>query len=629
MRVYVIIGVCGSGKTTIGKTLANVLGIPFYDADDFHPEANILKMSEGQPLRDADRKPWLMTLNAEIGNWIEGKGGVLACSALKESYRLLLANGHRAIQWIALEGSYDTIFKRMQQRQGHFMPPELLRSQFADFERPNYGWHVEVSHSPQAIVEGLVNRIKAFDEPAIGLIGLGVMGKSLARNMLDKGFNVVVYNRDSPGEEDVVSTFVSGWESDEQLSGTMRIAHFMALLPSPRRILCMVPAGHAVDSVLAQIEPWLEAGDVFMDGGNAYYQDTNQREKEWHKKGIRYLGLGVSGGEEGALRGPSLMPGGDYQGYKMVEPVLLAIAARDKVGAPCCSYIGRGGAGHFVKMIHNGIEYAEMQLLAEVYALLRTVLPYPKMVAILEEWQSRSLGGFLLESTITILKHQENGSYVLDDILDKAGSKGTGSWSAQAALELGVPATMLTAAMYARSISSRLTERLRNEHHPRGTPVEHMDIDMVESAFQMARILNHIQGFSVLAAASEAYGWSLNLSEIARVWTNGCIIRSELMEALVEVLQAGSDILANPFWRSKLQETEEALAATIHQALRQRIHLPVHSAGWQYWLGMTTGQSSANMIQAQRDLFGAHRYQKRGGSPNQTFHTKWTSYHGL
>ena len=251
------------------------------------------------------------------------------------------------------------------------------------------------------------------------------------------------------------------------------------------------------------------------------------------------------------------------------------------------------------------------------------------MVAILEGWQSRSLGGFLLESTITILKHQENGSYVLDDILDKAGSKGTGSWSAQAALELGVPATMLTAAMYARSISSRLTERLRKEHHPRGTPVEHMDMDMVESAFQMARILNHIQGFSVLAAASEAYGWSLNLSEIARVWTNGCIIRSELMEALVEVLQAGSDILANPFWRSKLQETEEALAATIHQALRQRIHLPVYSAGWQYWLGMTTGQSSANMIQAQRDLFGAHRYQKRGGSPNQTFHTKWTSYHGL
>ncbi len=617
-------GVSGSGKTTIGQALAKALKVPFYDADDYHPSDNVAKMKEGQPLTDTDRRPWLEDLAKQVQHWCETGGGVLACSALKESYRQLLMSSGVPVQWIYLKGDQELIQQRMHDRSDHFMPTGLLQSQFETLEEPVYGWHLDIRRSPEDLIGDLENRIRHYASPPVGLIGLGVMGKSLTRNMLDRGFRVVVYNRRVPGEETVLKDFIEGWKSDPQLKGTSNLNRFTELLPSPRRLLLMVPAGAAVDSVLESLGPHLSPHDVIVDGGNSHFQDTQRRIGKYSRGHISFLGLGISGGESGARWGPSLMPGGPREAYEKMRDVLEAISARDSQGQPCCSYIGPDGAGHFVKMIHNGIEYAEMQLLTELYGLLQPSHSYSEIANIFREWANGPADSFLLASTISILEKKEGDNYVLDQIVDRAGSKGTGTWSAKAALDLGVPATMLTAAVYARAVSTamELRRELHNPDRPREAPP--VKLGALHTAYQMARILNHQQGLWLLKAGSDDHHWNLNLSEIARIWTNGCIIRSELMVQLIDWLQAQTQLFRHPEVHQLLKDSEYALDVVLETAREHGVAVPVFCAAQQYWYGMSTGRSTANLIQAQRDLIGAHRYQRIDRPADQTFHTQWT-----
>lgn len=622
--MYLIMGVSGSGKTTIGKGLAKALNLPFYDADDYHPSDNVAKMKAGQPLTDADRRPWLQDLATKIQHWCETGGGVLACSALKESYRQLLMSSGVPVQWIYLQGDPELIQQRMHERSGHFMPSGLLQSQFDTLEKPVYGWHLDIRSTPEELVGDLQQRISNFARPPVGLIGLGVMGRSLVRNMLDRGFRVVVYNRSAPGEETVLSDFIGGWKNDPQLQGTSNLNRFTELLPSPRRLIMMVPAGAAVDAVLESLGPHLSPHDVIVDGGNSHYQDTRRRIAKYSRGHISFLGMGVSGGEAGARWGPALMPGGPKHAFERMQDVLEAIAARDSEGRPCCTYVGPDGAGHFVKMVHNGIEYAEMQLLAEVYGLLCPSHSYAEISDILREWTQGSANSFLLESTLTILEKKEEDTYVLDQILDRAGSKGTGTWSAKAALDFGIPATLLTEAVYARAVSNakQLREMLHSPDRPRDLPT--IKLGALQTAYQMARFLNHQQGFWLMQEASDRLQWHLDLSEIARIWTHGCIIRSRLMERLVDWMKTDAQLFDHEEIQRLLQASEHALNDVLEVARGRGVAVPVFCAAQQYWLGMSTGQSNANLIQAQRDLFGAHRYQRIDRPADQTFHTQWT-----
>lgn len=621
-------GVSGSGKTTIGQALAKALKVPFYDADDYHPSDNVAKMKAGQPLTDADRRPWLEDLAKHIQHWCETGGGVLACSALKESYRQLLLSSGVPVQWIYLKGDMEMIQQRLQLRSEHFMPADLLQSQFDALEEPVYGWHLDSTKSPEDLVSNLQKRIANYARPPVGLIGLGVMGRSLAHNMLDRGFRVVVYNRKVPGEETVLKDFIDGWKNDPQLRGTSNLNRFTELLPSPRRLLLMVPAGAAVDSVLESLAPHLSPHDVIVDGGNSHFQDTQNRINKYSRGHISFLGMGISGGESGARWGPSLMPGGPREAFERMRDVLEAISARDRYDQPCCAYIGPDGAGHYVKMVHNGIEYAEMQLIAELYGLLRPSHSYTEIADLFREWSKGPAASFLLESTIAILEKKEGDSYVLDQIVDTAGSKGTGTWSAKAALDLGIPATMVTAAVYARAVSTAKELRNSLDHPDRPREAPPVKPGALYTAYQMARILNHQQGFWLLQAGSDDHQWYLNLSELARIWTNGCIIRSRLMEQMIEWLKPQTQLLRHPEVHQMLKESEYALDVVLETARELGVAVPVLSAAQQYWYGMSTGQSTANLIQAQRDLFGSHRYQRVDGPENKTFHTRWTDKNG-
>ena len=352
-QVYIIMGVSGVGKTTIGKGLADKLSIPFYDADDFHPDANKTKMAAGNPLVDEDRLPWLDTLATNINDWKE-EGAVLACSALKESYRERLQR-HTSVIYVHLEASFELISKRIEARKNHFFKPELLQSQFDALEVPENVITLSVENTPDTIVNSLMNIIE--HKAKLGLIGLGVMGKSLARNFAGKGIQMSLYNRHVPNKEvDVAANFVNEHYVLKESLGFDNLAHFMASLALPRKIFLMVNAGPAIDAVLNDLLPHLSEGDIIMGGGNSHYKETQRRFDMLASKGLHFLGVGVSGGEKGALEGPSIMPGGSKEGYNEVGDYLESIAARDKVGNACCTRVGEGGSGHFTKMIHNGIE---------------------------------------------------------------------------------------------------------------------------------------------------------------------------------------------------------------------------------------------------------------------------------
>ncbi len=630
--VIIVMGVSGSGKSTVGALLAERLNIPFYDADDLHSIANVEKMKAGQPLTDADRQEWLQELAAHVNRWANDGGAVLACSALKEKYRQILQGELKdTVQWVFLEGNEELLEERLRSRIGHFMPRTLLRSQLTDLEKPAYGWHLDVADPPEVLVEQIMEKLKVMENSSeFGLIGLGVMGKSLALNLAGKGITVSIYNRHVAGkEEDIAKAIVEGNPSLRDLRGFDDLQDFVKSLARPRKILLMITAGPAVDLQLEALLPLLEPGDVVIDGGNSFYKDSARRTRSVGEKGIHFVGTGISGGEEGALKGPSLMPGGSKEGYALIAHFLELIAAKDRNGKPCTTYIGPEGAGHFTKMVHNSIEYGEMQALAEAYHLLRHhVQLLPEQIAqTFVSWKQDGLNSYLLEITIDILRHKEDGELLLDKILDQAGQKGTGGWSVGAALEYGVPYSPLTEAVTARQISARRSLRLKAaDLYRHGTaraddPVRF--IAALKNAYQSTRIINHAVGFDLMRAASEQHGWSLNFSEIARIWTNGCIIRSEFMEELIDVFRSTDQLLLAPSIVDRLKEYQKDLKHVVAQGLQAGFALPVLSAALNYLLGSITADSAANLIQAQRDYFGAHTYQRKDWDDGKYFHTEW------
>ncbi|SFZ92992.1 6-phosphogluconate dehydrogenase [Flaviramulus basaltis] len=465
-----------------------------------------------------------------------------------------------------------------------------------------------------------------MNKSEFGVIGLGVMGKSLSLNIAENGFNLSVYNRSEGDEANVVSDFLSKNESFQNISGYTNIEAFITSIEKPRKILMMIKAGAVVDAVINQLTPFLDTNDILIDGGNSYFLDTKRRHETLQKKDIHYIGCGISGGEEGARKGPSMMPGGNIDSYKLVAPILETISAKDKNNKPCCCFIANDGAGHFVKMIHNGIEYSEMQLLAELYGMMSLTMTNEAISEVFLNWNKTSLSSYLLEITAEILVAKEDDNYIIDTILDKAGNKGTGSWSSKLALEIGIPTTMMTSAVFARYLSSFkekrefLSRRISSENSDQNIP----NITILQHAYRFARIINHQQGFEIITEVAKENDWNINLSELSRIWTNGCIIRSELMQQISGLFKSKNDLFDDDFILNTLKSSETSIAELLKSAISNRVSLDTFWSAYNYWVSMTTRRLPANIIQAQRDYFGAHTYQKIDDNSSQFYHTNWT-----
>jgi 6-phosphogluconate dehydrogenase len=625
-QVIYIMGVSGSGKTSIGQLLAEKTGYAFYDADQFHPQSNIDKMKAGVPLSDEDRWPWLVNINNFATEKINSTSIIIACSALKQVYRNQLSKEiELQCRWIFLKGDYETILHRMEKRPGHFMPTSLLQSQFDISEAPLNAITADIKLSPDQVVEYIISKLNNMQE--FGIIGLGVMGKSLSRNLAGKSYSLSLYNRYVPVTEvKIAENFIASHIELSNAIGFEDLAQFVSSLQPPRKILMMLPAGNAVDDTITLLLPHLSANDILIDAGNSFYKDTEKRTKQLKKAGILFLGIGVSGGEEGALKGPSIMAGGSKEGYDKVKNYLESIAAKDNNQNSCCAYIGDNAAGHFVKMVHNGLEYAEMQLLAEVVSILRSTGTYnPGEIALLLKDQlATNLNSYLLEITIEILQKKEGEKWLIDVILDKAGNKGTGSWATIAACELGVPIPTLTDALFARYQSEFLTERKQAAAiYAIQQQSSSIDINTLFNAYGIARIVNHHQGFHLVEAASETYLWKINLAELARIWTNGCIIRSQLMATLSNSLKNNTRILLQPEMVKEVATHFSALKNIVAFATENHIPAPCFTSAAHYLFSYTQEQSSANIIQAQRDFFGAHTYQRKDDASGKKYHTNW------
>lgn len=628
-KAIFIIGVSGSGKSTVGTMLSSRNKIRFHDGDYFHPASNIKKMANKIALNDEDRWPWLEAINQKAR---EPGVAIFACSALNEKYRQKLTEGlsPKDVLWVVLNGSFSIIDERMKQRSDHFMPVDLLQSQFSLWEKPVYGLHIDVSKGLDQIVMQIEEEME-HPKTQFGLIGLGVMGKSLARNLARKGIALSLFNRHTEGiEENVAIDFIAEHHDELSLAqGYDDLAAFVDSIAQPRKIMMMVNAGLAVDAVISELRQLLSAGDVIIDGGNSHYKDTERRAAELESIRIDYIGTGVSGGEKGALEGPSIMPGGTTTAYPKVADFLESISAKDALGKACCAYMGSGGSGHFVKMVHNGIEYAEMQLIAEVYTIFRNLNGFsPDTIAdIFESWCQTDLNSYLLEITHQILRKKEGETFLIDLILDKAGNKGTGSWTTIAAAELGVPITLITSALFARYTSAFKNERVLASQKYSGSQktMSPINIDEIQGAYRIARVINHHQGIHLLDAASLEYHWDLNFPEIARVWTNGCIIRSSLMQDLIAVLSSTQRLLQDSSIIALVEKHRLHLASVVSTGSLAEQSLPCLSAAATYINTYTMEQSSANIIQAQRDFFGAHTYRRVDDPEGPAHHTIWES----
>lgn len=618
-------GVSGAGKSSVGQALSKSLNLPFYDGDDYHPQANIDKMRQGIPLEDSDRWGWLKNLNQLAKEALKKEGAVMVCSALKEVYRQELSKDlSTACEWIYLKGSYELILERIQARAGHFMPPELLQSQFNTLEAPKNAIEIDVSAPLSEIIQTLEMRLN--EQKEFGLFGLGVMGKSLARNLARNGFKIALFNRHLAGvEEGVAKNFKDDFSDLKEAAAFDEIAAFVNALETPRKIMLMVNAGPIVDHVIEDLLPFLSKGDILIDGGNSNYKDSKRRLDYLSSRQIQFIGAGVSGGEEGALTGPSIMPGGSKEAYASIQPYLEAIAAKGEDGKPCCSYIGEEGSGHFMKMVHNGIEYVEMELLAEMYAILTTLGKNPAEIAnIFESWKSVS-NSYLLEITIDILRKKEGDTPLVEKILDVAANKGTGNWTTIATAELGVPSTLIANALFARFTSSFKTQRQKVaaifKHSPEVQTIEVADL---LKAYHFARIINHYQGFQLISEAAKTYQWNIVLSELARVWTNGCIIKSDLMKKLVPLLKESNDLLDAPSLQNELLLLKPIANKVVAQCILSEIPTSSLSESVNFLNQLKTDRSAANIIQAQRDYFGAHTYKRIHDPLQKNHHTIWT-----
>jgi 6-phosphogluconate dehydrogenase len=464
----------------------------------------------------------------------------------------------------------------------------------------------------------------------LGVTGLATMGANLARNVARNGFPVAVHNRTESRTRELLDR-----HGDEgELEGTFSTAEFVAALAPPRRILVMVKAGPAVDAVLEELAGHLEAGDLLIDGGNSWFEDTVRRERAMAERGLRFLGTGVSGGEEGALHGPSIMPGGTREAYGLVEHILTRIAAQVD-GVPCCRLVGPGGAGHYVKMVHNGIEYADMQLIAEAYDLLGQGAgrDAAELAEIFEGWNAGDLDSFLIEITAKVLRHvdQATGRPLVDVILDQAEQKGTGRWTVQSALELGVPVTGITEAVFARVLSAQKEQRIAAAKVLPG-PSGRLEasradafVDDVRDALYASKVVAYAQGFEQIAAAADAYGWDVELGGLATIWRGGCIIRARFLDRIREAYEADRglrNLLFADYFRDAVGEAQDAWRRVVATAVELGVPTPAFASSLAYYDGFRRERGPANLLQAQRDFFGAHTY-RRTDRPG-TYHTLWS-----
>ena len=462
-----------------------------------------------------------------------------------------------------------------------------------------------------------------------GVFGLGVMGASLARNIERNGFPTVVFNY----TYDLTELFMAASKPEQKFTEARTVFEFVNALDRPRKILIMVTAGKAMDAVIETLKPFLEPGDILIDGGNTHFSDTDRRILELEGTGIQYIGMGVSGGEQGALWGPSMMPGGDEGTYHYIRPVLEAIAAKAEDGAPCVSYIGKGSAGHFVKMVHNGIEYGDMQLIAEAYDILRFGLELsPDDIAeAFAKWNKGELSSYLIEITSQIVNFSDDrkDGVLIDSIQDKAGMKGTGTWTGQAALTYGVPIPTIKAALHGRALSSLSEERklAQKVYHTGvnkivGDPDEW--IDKIGAAMYASKICSYAQGFALLRIASVESRYNLNLSNIASIWRGGCIIRAKFLDRIRDAFESQPDLqnlLLDESFVGEIKERVEAWRDVASTAVKAGISLPAMTASLAYFEAMRRELLPTNLIQAQRDFFGAHKYSRN--DMEGTFHTKW------
>ncbi len=468
----------------------------------------------------------------------------------------------------------------------------------------------------------------------IGLIGLAVMGENLVMNMESKGFTVAVYNRTTSK----VDAFVEGRAAGKNIIGTHSLEELAANLAKPRKVMMMIKAGDAVDAMIEQLIPVLEPGDIIIDGGNSHFPDTTRRTRYVESKGLLYIGTGVSGGEEGALKGPSLMPGGSPAAWESVKPIFQSICAHVN-GEPCCDWVGENGAGHFVKMVHNGIEYGDMQLICEAYQIMRDYLGMSadEMHEVFKSWNEGVLDSYLIEITTDILaKKDTDGQPMVDKILDTAGQKGTGKWTAIAALDEGMPLTLIGEAVFARCLSAIKEARVEASKVLKGPAVKFEGdkaefIENIRKALYAAKIISYAQGYALMRKAAQTYGWNLNYGGIALMWRGGCIIRSVFLGKIKEAFEknpALENLLLDDYFTAQMEQCTDGWRKVCASACIAGIPVPAMTSALSYFDGIRTARMSANLLQAQRDYFGAHTYERVDAPRGEFFHTDWTGHGG-
>jgi 6-phosphogluconate dehydrogenase len=470
----------------------------------------------------------------------------------------------------------------------------------------------------------------------IGLIGLAVMGQNLVLNMNDHGYRVAVFNRTVSKVDDFIQDEAKG----TQVVGAHSLEELVGALKRPRRVMLMVKAGETVDQMIEQLVPLLEKGDIIIDGGNSHFPDSNRRTKALNEKGILFIGTGVSGGEEGARKGPSIMPGGNPEAWPAVKDIFQAIAAKVEDGTPCCDWVGEAGAGHYVKMVHNGIEYGDMQLICEAYQLLKDGLGLDadELHEVFAEWNKGELDSFLIEITAEIFaKRDEDGRPMIDKILDTAGQKGTGKWTAISALDLGMPVTLIGEAVFARCLSALKSERvqaskvLTGPKHATNSQDRKVFIEEVRRALYCSKMISYAQGYMLLRDAAKDQGWNLNMGGIALMWRGGCIIRSHFLGKIKEAYEKNpglTNLLLDDFFAQVLNNYQDAWRKAIIHAIGFGVPTPAFSTALAFYDGYRAERLPANLLQAQRDFFGAHTYERVDKPRGQFFHTNWTGRGG-
>jgi 6-phosphogluconate dehydrogenase len=474
-----------------------------------------------------------------------------------------------------------------------------------------------------------------MEKADIGLVGLAVMGENLILNMESRGYTVAIFNR----TVDKVDKFMAGRAKGKKIVGAHTLQELVASLKAPRKVMLMVKAGAAVDEFIDHLTPLLAKGDIIIDGGNSHFPDTIRRTKALEAKGLLYIGTGVSGGEEGALKGPSIMPGGSRAAWPAVKPIFQAIAAKVEDGTPCCDWVGDDGAGHYVKMVHNGIEYGDMQLICESYQIMKDLLGMSadEMHQVFAEWNRGDLDSYLVEITRDILGTKDkDGAPLVDKILDTAGQKGTGKWTSVTALDLGIPLTLISEAVFARILSAMKDERVNASKILRGpkpsfTGDKKAFLADLGKALYASKIVSYAQGYQMMQAAAVEYKWDLSYGGIALLWRGGCIIRSKFLGKIKEAYDKDpklSNLLLAPFFQQKIDEAQEGWRRVVATAVANGIWIPAHSTALTYFDGFRTARLPANLLQAQRDYFGAHQYERVDQPRGQFFHTNWTGRGG-